>query len=242
MRKIVPRLLVVSSQILLGALFFVFTINGKNEISLKVNSQEMDKLSKFVYKENKVVTDVVSESIEYEKEKKEEKKIVEQKQEFVKEENIIEKKQEEKVEDKYFMSKEVLSSYVGTLTGYGPDCYGCGNYNTNKVSTSSGYHIADIVDGLIQPAFTVTYNDNEFGEVRIVAGDSTLPYNSIVRIMIPSQEPIIAIVLDRGSTVGFESCKSSSGCLTTFDLLFPTESQAMGKTNNVTFEILRMGV
>ena len=144
-------------------------------------------------------------------------------------------------EDIYFMDKEVLSTYTGNLTGYGPDCAGCGNYKTNKVSTASGYHIANIVDGSIEPAFTITYNDSEYGEVRVLAGDSTLPYNTIVRITIPNQDPIIGIVLDRGSTVGFENCRSPRGCLTTFDLLYPTEAESLGKTRNVKFEILRIG-
>ena len=143
--------------------------------------------------------------------------------------------------DIYFMNKEVINTYIGILTGYGPDCVGCGNFNTNKVSTASGYHIANIIDGNIEPAFAITYNDSEFGEVRIVAGDSSLPFNTIVRITIPNQEPIIAIVLDRGSTVGFDNCRSSRGCLTNFDLLYPTEAESLGKTRNVKFEILRIG-
>jgi len=232
MKKIVPRLLVISSQILMGALFFIFTISSKSEMSFTVDSKEIEKLSPFVYKE-------INREIKIEE---------------MTDDNVIELIQEEKIieeevitndvvkqSDNYFMDKEVISTYTGVLTGYGPDCYGCGNFNTNKVSTSSGYHIADIVDGVIQPAFTITYNDNEYGEVRIVAGDNTLPFNSIVRITIPNQNPIMAIVLDRGSTVGFENCRSNSGCLTNFDLLFATEGEALGKTYNVKFDILRIG-
>lgn len=228
MKKIVPRLLVISSQILIGALFFTFTISSKSEMNYKVKSFELDKVSQFVYKEKKSSnTEINNEVVEKEKD------IIE---EHVVEDVVVDQ------QDNYFMDKEVISTYTGILTGYGPDCVGCGNYNTNKVSTASGYHIADIVDGIVQPAFTVTYNDLEYGEVRIVAGDSTLPFNSIVRITIPNQEPIMAIVLDRGSTVGFENCKSSKGCLTNFDLLFAKESESLGKTYNVKFEVLRMGV
>ena len=236
MKKIVPRLLLISSEILLGALFLIFTICSKSEINFKVDSLEMERVSKFVYNENdnKVVLEEKEESsfentsINGEIKEKE----------LNLEETII---IEEESVDSYFMDREVISSYTGILTGYGPDCVGCGNFKTNKVSTASGYHIADIVDGMIQPAFTVTYNDSEFGEVRIVAGDSTLPFNSIVRITIPNQEPIMAIVLDRGSTVGFENCRSSRGCLTNFDLLFATESESLGKTHNVIFDVLRIG-
>lgn len=139
------------------------------------------------------------------------------------------------------LEKEVIDTYTGILTGYGPDCYGCGNFKTNKVSTSSGYHIADIVDGVIQEALTITYNDDEFGEVRILAADASIPYKSIIRVTIPNKESFLAIVLDRGSTVGFSNCRSKNGCLTNFDLLFPKESDAIGKTRDVLFEVLRMG-
>jgi len=210
MKKIVPRLLVVSSQILIGTLFLILIVSTKSEINMTVDSEQMDRLSQLVYKE---------------------------KSEELKE--IVKKK--EKVIDKYFMNNEVINTYTGILTGYGPDCVGCGNFITNKVSTASGYHIADIVDGSIQEAFTTTYIDNEYGEVRIVAADSTIPFNSIVRITIPNKEPIIAIVLDRGSTVGFENCRSNKGCLTNFDLLYPSESISLGKTYNVKFEMLRIG-
>lgn len=228
MKKIVPSLLIISSQILLGALFLIFTIGNKSEIRLSVDSKEIDKLSKFVYEEeinnNKI------------KEKEVEVEIFE---EVIQEEHIDVVKEE--IQDNYFMNNEVINTYTGILTGYGPDCVGCGNFNTNKVSTASGYHIADIVDGEILPAFTITYQDSEYGEVRVVAGDSTLPFNTIVRITIPNQDPIMAIVLDRGSTVGFENCRSQKGCLTNFDLLYKTESESLGKTQNVKFEILRMG-
>jgi len=221
MKKIVPKLIVISSQIFVGALFLILTLNTKSEISLKINSEKIDNLSQFVYVEEKK-DEVIEENIDTGDMNQDEAMLIDS--------------------DNYFMDREVLNSYTGILTGYGPDCVGCGNYVTNKVSTASGYHIADIVDGVVQPAFTISYNDSEFGEVRVVAGDSSLPFNTIVRITIPGQSPFIAIVLDRGSTVGFDNCRSSSGCLTNFDLLFSSESDAIGKTHNVLFEILRIGL
>lgn len=222
MKKIVPKLLIVSSQILIGALFLVFTFGSKSEINFKVNSKEIENVSKFVYDEKKVNNESSQD---------------------VNVEEVVENEIKNNIEkhDNYFLENNVINTYTGILTGYGPDCVGCGNYKTNKVSTASGYHIANIVDGKVQPAFTITYNDNEYGEVRIVAGDSTIPFKSIVRITIPNENPIIAIVLDRGSTVGFSNCRSSKGCLTNFDLLYSTESESLGKTKNVKFEILRMG-
>lgn len=224
MKRIVPKILIISSQILLGALFLIVSIHSKSEVNFKVNSKEMDKLSWAVYDSGEVLV------------KAEEPVVKEEIKEEIKEEVI-----QEIEEDKYFMNNQIINTYTGTLTGYGPDCYGCGNRVTNKVSTASGYHIANIVDGNIEPAFTITYTDSEFGEVRILAGDSTLPYKTIVRVTVPNEEPIIGIVLDRGSTVGFENCRSKNGCLTTFDLLYETEGSARGKLYNVEFDILRIG-
>lgn len=231
MKKIVPSMLIISSQILIGALFLIFTLNCRSEVKLKVYSKEIVNLSEFVYNERNVVVENSNVSSEN--------KVVSLKEVDTEIELTLD--DEEKTIDEYFYNNEVISTYTGILTGYGPDCFGCGNFNTNKVSTASGYHIADIVDGVVQPASTITYSDGEYGEVRIVAGDSMFPYKTIVRITIPNNDPIIAIVLDRGSTVGFENCRSQSGCLTNFDLLFATENEAIGKTYNVKFEILRIG-
>lgn len=230
MKRIVPKILIISSQILLGALFLIVSIHSKSEVNFKVNSKEIDKLSWAVYDSGEVLV------------KAEESVVEEEIKEEVKEEEIVQEEVIQEVEeDKYFMKNQIINTYTGSLTGYGPDCYGCGNRVTNKVSTASGYHIANIVDGNIEPAFTITYTDSEYGEVRILAGDSTLPYKTIVRVTVPNEEPIIGIVLDRGSTVGFENCRSKNGCLTTFDLLYETESSARGKLNNVVFDILRIG-
>lgn len=230
MKRIVPKILIISSQILLGALFLIVSIHSKSEVNFKVNSKEIDKLSWAVYDSGEVLV------------KAEEPVVKEEIKEEIKEEEIVQEEVIKEVEeDKYFMNNQIINTYTGTLTGYGPDCYGCGNRVTNKVSTASGYHIANIVDGNIEPAFTITYTDSEYGEVRILAGDSTLPYKTIVRVTVPNEEPIIGIVLDRGSTVGFENCRSKNGCLTTFDLLYETESSARGKLNNVVFDILRIG-
>lgn len=230
MKRIVPKILIISSQILLGALFLIVSIHSKSEVNFKVNSKEMDKLSWAVYDSGEVLV------------KDEEPVVKEEIKEEIKEEPVVQEEVIQEVEeDKYFMNNQIINTYTGILTGYGPDCYGCGNRVTNKVSTASGYHIANIVDGNIEPAFTITYTDSEYGEVRILAGDSTLPYKTIVRVTVPNEEPIIGIVLDRGSTVGFENCRSKNGCLTTFDLLYETEGSARGKLNNVVFDILRIG-
>lgn len=115
----------------------------------------------------------------------------------------------------------VLDSFVGNMSGYGPDCYGC---TLNR--TASGYYVGE---------GNIYYSDPTYGTVRIVSGDRSYPFGSIVRIT-GLDAPIIAIILDNGGGVGF-------GKKVQFDLLYATESEALplGIQYNLTFEILRYG-
>ena len=116
----------------------------------------------------------------------------------------------------------VLATYHGPMTAYGPDCTGC-----TTGYTASGYYVRN----------TIYYNDKEYGKIRIVAADKTLPFGTIIRIsdLDIFDEPVIAIVLDRGSAIGFK--KKSY-----FDLLYPSERETsfFGR-RNATFEVLRRG-
>lgn len=120
---------------------------------------------------------------------------------------------------------EVLETYVGKMTAYGPDCYGC-----TSGKTASGQYV---MDG------NIYYNDPTFGNIRIVAADKTIPFGSIIRISGLSifSEPILAIVLDRGGMIGFAEGKHSY-----FDLLYKSEKDAasFGRPT-ATFELLRRG-
>ena len=120
---------------------------------------------------------------------------------------------------------EVLETYVGKMTAYGPDCYGC-----TSGKTASGQYV---MDG------NMYYNDPTFGNIRIVAADKTIPFGSIIRISGLSifSEPILAIVLDRGGMIGFAEGKHSY-----FDLLYKSEKDAasFGRPT-ATFELLRRG-
>lgn len=120
---------------------------------------------------------------------------------------------------------EVLETYVGKMTAYGPDCYGC-----TSGRTASGQYV---MDG------NIYYNDPTFGNIRIVAADKSIPFGSIIRISGLSifPEPILAIVLDRGGMIGFAEGKHSY-----FDLLYKSEKDAasFGRPT-ATFELLRRG-
>lgn len=119
---------------------------------------------------------------------------------------------------------EPLATYYGKMTGYGPDCYGCSGI------TASG---RNVLNG------NIYYEDQTFGNIRIVAGDRSIPFGSIIKITGTnvSNEPVIAIVLDRGGMIGFQEGKHSY-----FDLLFESEQAAslVGR-QDATFELLRSG-
>lgn len=252
MKKIAAKVITISSQILVVSLFLLLLFSGnegndKAIIVYNKNFEKMADVTSSLFEKEKLSTQFVDENIVIELNDstdtflEDENVLVEEDNSVI--ENIIENENQDEINDNIIsLEPEVIETYTGILTGYGPDCVGCGNFNTGKVSTSTGYHIANIVDGKIEPAFTITYNDSEFGEVRIVAADDDIPFYSIVRITVPDwDESVTAIVLDRGSTVGFDNCRSDRGCLTNFDLLYASESESLGKTQNVKFEILRSG-
>lgn len=84
-------------------------------------------------------------------------------------------------------SKKWATSFIGKLTHYGPDCKGCGG------------HVActgqDVRNG------NIYYDDSEYGKVRIVAADRSLPCGSIIRVNIKEYNYMYAIVLDRGGII-----------------------------------------
>lgn len=118
------------------------------------------------------------------------------------------------------LSIPVLETYHGPITAYGPDCVGCIGI------TSSGYNV---LDG------NIYYNDKDYGKIRIVAADKRLPFGTIIRIKNVFDNDIIAIVLDRGSAIGFDKHVY-------FDLLYKSEkdTEYFGKKEAV-FEVLRQG-
>ena len=161
------------------------------------------------------------------KEKVEEKKQIKEPvktEEPKKKETKSNTKEEVKQENKPSSEEKVIEKLTGSLAGYGPDCYGCTSFRT-----ASGKYIGD---------GNIYYEDKEFGKIRIVAGDKSYPYGTIVKLSNTGyySKPIYAVVLDRGGGVG-------KGRKFLFDLLFETEKDAlkMGSRKNVTFEILRLG-
>ena len=113
--------------------------------------------------------------------------------------------------------------FVGTLTGYGPDCPGCLGMVYCKPNPN-------VLNG------NIYYEDKEYGKLRILAADYSIPCGSIIKIenfkFIPGDE-LFGIVLDRGSAiVGL-----------TMDLLYPSEDDTViiGRQRNIIFTVERWG-
>lgn len=118
----------------------------------------------------------------------------------------------------------VLETIIGRVAAYGPDCKGCCG------KTASGYNIKN---------GNILYNDSEYGSVRVLAGDKSYPFGTIVKITgVPyfEEEYIYGIVLDRGGGIGKDK-------KFLFDILVSSEkeSSSVGSPKNIKFEILRYG-
>ena len=226
MKRITTKVMTISAQILVVSIFtfILFSGKGSNDKSFTVYNDNYDKMAEktsilFEVEEKKIQEEKKEEEketpledISSSEEKKEEEKVV------VEEAPVVE---ENPVEVSPVSSNSAIETYVGTLTGYGADCYGCSGY------TSSGHNLNE----------SMYYNDSEYGNVRILAADKQFPFYSIFRVSnVPGMEPFIGIVLDRGGNVGF-------GRGTLFDLAYSNESDPnlIHLTNNVTFELLRSG-
>lgn len=109
-----------------------------------------------------------------------------------------------------------LDTYNGVLTGYAANCPLCGG--------TLGCTGQNVLDG------TTTYQDKDYGTVKIVASSKSLPCGSIVNFSL-NNENITAIVLDRGVTG------------TALDLLVESEAYALSNVGrkNILYQILRFG-
>ena len=114
-----------------------------------------------------------------------------------------------------------LGKISGSISAYSPYCIGCGGY------VASG---KDVRNG------NIYYNDKTYGTVRIVAGDSSYPFGTIVKFNNLKGGTMYAVVLDRGGAIG-------KGRHRLWDLLFNTEKEAyaFGVAYNIEAEILRLG-
>lgn len=124
---------------------------------------------------------------------------------------------------KEFKEKDIYSAkdtFTGDLTGYVFNCPLC----NGTLGCMRSYDITDGRD---------YYQDPVYGRVKIVASSTNLPCGSIVRFSSSrvSDEPVIAIVLDRGVRGN------------ALDLLSPTLEYAYNNVGRsvITYDVLRFG-
>lgn len=123
----------------------------------------------------------------------------------------------ENEENKLYSAKD---TYTGDLTGYVYNCPLC----NGTLACKPKYNIKD---------GTVTYPDGEYGTVQIVASSKNLSCGSIIRFDSEriSDDPVIAIVLDRG-VLGND-----------IDFLSPGLDYALQTVgrSSITYDVLRNG-
>lgn len=113
-------------------------------------------------------------------------------------------------------------AFTGNMTAYGPDCKGCGGRTScpPRQNLSNG---------------NVYFKDKDYGTVRIIAGDSSLPCGTMLKISNISitNTYIYGVVLDRGSAINGN----------TMDIMYESERKAssFGRQHNVRYEIVRWG-
>ena len=244
MKNKLVKVITISCLVIVVSLFLMVLFSDSisdNTMAYTIdnnNLNKMDENTSILFEKKKLLDEVKEETVIDEQEETIEKEpIIEEivqvekpkleVKEEVEQPVVEEPQEEEKVEanepvrTSLSEEREVLQTVVGTLTGYGPDCVGCGGH------TSTGFDLTK----------TYYYEDSEFGTVRILAADPSFPFYSIFRVSnVPTMDDFIGIVLDRGGNVGF-------GRGTLFDLAFESESSPdlVPLTRNVTFEMLRSG-
>ena len=112
--------------------------------------------------------------------------------------------------------------FTGQMTAYNPVCVGC----TGRVACPPGQ---DVRNG------NIYYEDKTYGKIRIVAADPHIPCGTLVKIsnVSFSNEPIMAIVLDRGGVI--------KGNIMDFLMTENDDMDIVGRQHNVNYEIIRWG-
>ena len=125
------------------------------------------------------------------------------------------------------------SDYNGTLTGYGPDCVGCSKQGYVACRTSDKKNWSLINDGIL-------YHDVDYGDINIVAADTTLfPCGTIIEINNSKYNHILAVVLDTGFSMRKAWRINKKVHL---DLAFESEKGTNAVTNkNTNYHVKRWG-
>ena len=130
-------------------------------------------------------------------------------------------------------SDNVIETFTGRLTGYGPDCPGCSSVGNVACVTKDKKTFSLISDG-------VFYNDDTYGKVRILAAATTkFGCGTIINVTKEGRLLFTAIVLDTGGTMR----KAWSNGTVWMDLAFESEAMATNDLTgyNIQFDVLRYG-
>lgn len=140
---------------------------------------------------------------------------------------------QEKIDEVVEVGIGKYGQYIGTITGYGPDCATCDGRGYVACPTNLGKYISLKTDGIY-------YQDADFGNVRILAADQReFPCGTIMEISNNDlSEPIIGIVLD----TGYAMRSAYDQGYISIDLAFDTEVGITFQTNkNTNFNVKRWG-
>lgn len=119
--------------------------------------------------------------------------------------------------------------YKGIMTGYGPDCVTCDGLGYVACSTKDRKSFNIITDGIY-------YNDEEFGEVRVLAAAlAEFPCGTIVEVDSSNLGKFMGIVMD----TGYDMRRFYKMGIYHFDVAYDTEENYMVPyTTNMTGEVV----
>lgn len=123
--------------------------------------------------------------------------------------------------------------YTGKVTSYSPDCPGCSKTGSVACHTKNRGNHSLINDGIY-------YNDEEFGNVRILSTATSFPCGTIIKIDNGKAEPYYGIALDRGTAMN----KAWQNGTVWIDVAYQTKQDIQsGNTSgtNVQFSVQRWG-
>lgn len=143
---------------------------------------------------------------------------------------------EEVINEEVVIGTGKYGKYKGVMTGYGPDCSTCSGIGNVSCKTEDKQKFNLIDDG-------VYYNDDEFGEVRVLAAAlSEFPCGTIIEVKSSNLGDFMGIVMDTGYTMR-EQLKNG---VYHFDVAYQTEKDenirfATNMSGNVEFNVQRWG-
>ena len=136
---------------------------------------------------------------------------------------------EEVIDEEVIIGTGKNGEYTGVMTGYGPDCSTCSGRGFVSCKTEDKKNFNLINDGIY-------YNDDEFGEVRVLAAAlSEFPCGTIIEVKNSNLGNFTGIVMDTGYTMR-EQLKDG---IYHFDVAYQTEKdESIKKATNMSGEVI----